>query len=128
MQLRTVRILAFAIAACLAGLSPAAAQITTGNISGTVHDAQGGVVPGATVVLTSESRNTALAPVTTNEAGVFVFPNITPDTYTVEISMDGFKTARRAGIRVSGGDRIGIPTITLEAGAIAAETPVSLSR
>jgi len=33
--------------------SPARAQITTGTVSGTVKDAQGGVVPGATVVLIS---------------------------------------------------------------------------
>ena len=91
--------------ALLAGLSPAAAQVTTGNISGTVQDAQGGVIPGATVVLISESRGTSLAPVTTNDAGVYVFPNVTADVYTVEVTMDNFKTVKRTGIRVSGGDR-----------------------
>ena len=99
--------------------SPARAQITTGNISGTVQDAQGGVIPGATVVLKSESRGTALAPVVTNEAGVYVFPNVTPDVYTIEVTMDSFKTVRRTGIRVSGGDRVGVPAMVLEAGGVA---------
>jgi hypothetical protein len=118
MQKRCVRVLAIALAAALAGLVPAAAQITTGNITGTVQDSQGAVVPGATVILISESRGTRSAPVVTNQAGVYVFPNVTADTYSVEVAMDGFKTVRRAGIQVSGADRVGVPTLTLEAGAI----------
>ena len=44
MQLRKSGMLALAIVAILAAAAPARAQITTGNISGTVHDAQGGVI------------------------------------------------------------------------------------
>src|SRR5687767_14363862 len=116
MQVRGVRVLVVMLASMVIGSSPAAAQITTGNVSGTVQDSQGGIIPGATVVLTSESRGTALAPATTNEAGVFVFANVTPDVYTVEVTMDSFKTARRTGVRVSGADRISLPVVTLEVG------------
>ncbi len=119
MQLRSVRVLAVAIVALLAGLAPAAAQITTGTVTGNVKDSQGGVIPGATVVLISDSRGTKLAPAVTNETGDFVVANVTPDRYTVEVTMDGFKTVRRSGVAVSGGDRIGVPSITLEAGTIA---------
>ena len=69
MQLRKCAMLALAILALLAAASPAVAQITTGNITGTVNDAQGGVIPGATVVLKSETRGTQIAPVVTNEHG-----------------------------------------------------------
>src|SRR3989441_1457156 len=93
--------------------APAAAQITTGTVSGVVKDAQGGVIPGATVVLISEARGTKSAPVVTNDTGVYVFPNVTPDTYTLEVTMDAFKTVRRPGVAVSGGDRIGIPSVVL---------------
>ena len=88
--------------ACLAALLltalPAAAQITTGNVLGTVKDSTGGVVPGATVVLISEARGTKSVPAVTNETGDYVFPNVTADTYTVEVTMDGFRTVKRAGI------------------------------
>jgi hypothetical protein len=100
---------------CLTAM-PVSAQITTGNVTGTVKDAQGGVVPGATVTLISEARGTKLAPVATNETGSYVIPNVTADTYTVEITMDGFKTVRRQGIKVSGGDRVAVPALTLEVG------------
>src|SRR6266566_8219793 len=99
--------------------TPVLAQITTGTVSGNVKDAQGGVIPGATVVLISETRGTKSTPALTNETGNFVFPNVTPDTYTVEVTLDAFKTVKRAGITVSGGDRVGIPPLTLEPGAIA---------
>src|SRR5437773_3937096 len=99
--------------------SPALAQITTGTVSGNVKDAQGGVIPGATVVLISETRGTKSAPALTNETGNFVFPNVTPDTYTVEVTLEGFKTARRTSVAVSGGDRVGVQALTLEAGALA---------
>jgi len=67
--------------------APVLAQITTGTVSGTVKDTQGGVIPGATVVLISETRGTKSAPAVTNETGDYVFPNITADTYTVEITL-----------------------------------------
>ena len=112
-------------AACLIALVlsaiPAAAQITTGTVLGNVKDSTGGVVPGATVVLVSEARGTKSVPAVTNETGDYVFPNITPDTYTVEITMDGFRTVRRTGVQVSGGDRVTVPALTLEPGG-AAET------
>ena len=107
------------IIAFLLASTPALAQITTGTVSGNVRDEQGGVIPGATVVLISEARGTKSAPAITNETGNYVFPNVTPDTYTVEVTMDAFKTVRRAGVAVSGGDRIGVPPLTLEPGTLA---------
>ncbi len=105
----------------LAAAIPVSAQITTGTVTGTVKDPQGGVVPGATVVLVSEARGTKSAPAVTSGTGDFVFPNVTPDTYTVEVTMDGFKTLRRQGIQVSGADRVAVPALTLEVGG-ASET------
>jgi hypothetical protein len=104
--------------ACMLASTAAIAQITTGTISGTVRDQQGGVIPSATVVLISEARGTKSAPAMTDAAGNYVFPNVTADTYTVEVSLDGFRTVRRTGIRLSGADRIGVPTIVLETGGI----------
>ena len=107
----------------LAAATSAPAQITTGTVAGTVKDAQGAVIPGATVVLISEARGTKSAPVTSSGTGDFVFPNVTPDTYTLEVTMDGFRTVRRSGVQVTGGDRVAVTALTLEVGG-AAETVV----
>src|SRR5438067_1421912 len=118
---RTIRVLSAVLGLLLAASVPASAQITTGTVSGTVKDAQGGVVPGATVVLISETKGTKSTPAVTNATGDYVFPNVTADTYTVEVSMEGFKTLSRKNVRVSGGDRVAVPNVTLEVGG-AAET------
>src|SRR5262245_4346708 len=88
---RTIRVLTVLGLLAIAAV-PARAQITTGTVSGTVKDAQGGVVPGATVVLVSESQGTRSNPSVTNTTGDYVFPNVASDTYSVEVSMQGFKT------------------------------------
>jgi Carboxypeptidase regulatory-like domain len=115
-----VRLSRSVLAACLIALwvsaVPASAQITTGTVVGNVKDTTGGVVPGATVVLISEARGTRSVPAITNATGDYVFPNITPDTYTVEVTMDGFRTVKRAGVSVSGADRVAVPALTLEPG------------
>src|SRR5450759_3874175 len=91
--------------------SSAPAQITTGSITGRVVDSTGGVVPGANVILVSESRGTKSAPVVTNDSGDYVFPNVTADTYTAEVTAKSFKTTRRTGIVVTGADRVGVPPL-----------------
>ncbi|MEO8482986.1 MAG: carboxypeptidase-like regulatory domain-containing protein [Acidobacteriota bacterium] len=115
---RTLRALWLAFMTLGAGMvaDAADAQITTGAVFGTVKDAQGAAVPGATVILISETRGTKSAPMVTNTAGEFSLPNITADTYTVEVAMDGFKTAARKGVPVSGGDRVAVPAVVLEVG------------
>ena len=103
----STRVLALALCAAWGFAAPASAQITTGAVTGTVTDAQGGVIPGATVVLISETQGTKLAPVVTNaRRAVHVIPNVTADTYTVEVTMSGFRTLTARGVKVSGGDRV----------------------
>ena len=103
----------------------AMAQITTGTVTGRVVDASGAVVPSAQVILISETQNTRTAPVRTNSTGDYVVPNLAPGTYTVEITADGFKTTRHEGIVVTGGDRVGVPPITLEVGGTTQTVEVS---
>ena len=117
--------------AVLVGTGTAAsAQITTGTISGTVADSQGGVIPGATVILTSETRGTSSVPVYTSGTGDYTFPNVTPDRYLIEVTMPGFRTLRQTGITVSGGDRVVVPQLVIEPGGaeetieVSAEVPL----
>ena len=109
---------------CLAALvltlcllpSSVLAQVTTGNVTGRVVDSSGSVIPGAQVVLISEVHGNRSATLTANGSGDYVFPDITPDTYTVEVTAPAFKKSLVRGIVVTGGDRVGVPPITLEVG------------
>jgi hypothetical protein len=108
----------------------ARAQGVTGTVNGTVRDAQGGVIPGATVTLISDARNTRSAPVVTNAQGGFVFPNVAADTYTVQVEMASFRTLRRSGVSVSPGSIVALGTLTIEVGGtsevltVTGETPL----
>src|ERR1035437_3180289 len=115
----TCNIIACLVVALFLLPSSAPAQITTGSATGGVADSTGGVVPGARVILVSETRGTKSAPAVTNDSGDYVFPNVTADTYTVEVTAASFKTLRRTGIVVTGGDRVGVPPLTLEVGGTA---------
>ncbi len=94
----------------------ASAQGVTGTVSGTVKDSQGLVVPGATVTLISEARGTQSTPVVTNATGDFVLPNVTADTYTVQVEMPSFRTLKRSGVAVSPGSRVALGALVVEVG------------
>src|SRR4030095_6943822 len=113
----------FGLAAIGAGLLllaaiSAAAQGITGTVSGTVTDQQGGVMPGATVTLVSETKGTRTAPVVTNPEGAFVVPNVPADRYTVQVEMPSFKTLSRTGIAVSNGSQVAVGKLGLEIGSL----------
>ncbi len=96
---------------------PATAQITSASVAGTVKDSQGGVIPGATVVMTSVTRGTTSETVTGDE-GYFVFPVVPADTYTLRITMVGFKTVEVPAFQVNAGDKRTLGTLTIEVGAL----------
>lgn len=96
---------------------PLLAQVTSGSVFGSVKDTSGAVIPGATVVLISTSRGTTLE-TTTNENGDFTFPNALGDTYTVRVTMDGFKALERRNVPVSPGERVVVPALVIELGAL----------
>ena len=77
------------LAICLASAS-AFGQAATGQITGTIEDAAGAVVPGATVTVTNLS-NGARREDSTGEGGEFAFLSLAPGKYKVEVSAKGFK-------------------------------------
>src|ERR1700730_6992779 len=91
------------------GFASSAAAQATATVAGTVKDAQGGIIPGATVTLISESRGTTFE-TQSGATGDFVVSNIPGDTYTVRVAMDGFKTSERKWLSVSPSDRAGVRT------------------
>ena len=101
----------------LAAPIAAAAQSTSGSVGGTVRDDQGAAVPGATVTVHSARRNDTQTTVT-NEQGDFVILNLLPDTYSLKITMDGFKAMERDEVVLNAADRLSVGSITLELGAM----------
>jgi hypothetical protein len=93
---------------------PQATVQAMGSIAGRVEDVQGGAIPGAAVVLISESRGTRSMPATSDAAGNYVFPNLTPDVYTVEATMPGFRTLRRVGVAVTAGNLSTVPALVMQ--------------
>ena len=74
----------------------------TSTISGTVVDSDGGVVPGATVVVKDVATGTTYTDVT-NGSGAFAVPALVAGTYTITVSLQGFKTAVIENVRVAPG-------------------------
>jgi hypothetical protein len=66
-------------------------QISQASLEGTVKDATGAAVPGATVTLRDKGTGASRA-VISGSAGEFNIPNLTPTEYSLTITMNGFKT------------------------------------
>jgi hypothetical protein len=75
---------------CFAQLA-VAQSLLSGDVAGTVTDATGAIVPGATVALKGEATGQARA-ATTNTSGNFRFSLLQPGTYTIEVKAPGFGT------------------------------------
>lgn len=89
---------------------------SSSSISGLVVDTAGGAIPGASVVVASDATGTKFEAVT-NGTGAFRVPALPVGTYSVTVSLAGFKTAVITDVRV----QLGIPTnvnATLEVGGI----------
>ena len=87
-------------AGLLALAVPAAAQFDRGQISGRVKDAQGAVVPGATVVATN--TQTQIESTTVSDGtGFFTFPNLPAGKYNVSAELQGFKKALRQNVTLT---------------------------
>ena len=107
---------------------PASAQTPSGEISGTVVDSSGSVLPGVRVTLTNAATN-AVRLTQSNESGVYVFPAVPPGTYALKVELEGFSTAEQTNINVQVGSANRFP-FTLAIGqltdvvSVVADTPV----
>jgi len=104
--------------------SPANAQVSTGSVSGNLVDAQGGVVPSATVKLINRGSNQVVSTESDN-AGSFHLALVQPGSYRVEISKQGFRQVAIDNIDVAVGADRGLGTIKLEIGEVTATVEVS---
>jgi len=87
------------------------------SLSGVVVDAGGGVIPGATIVVKNDATGFATT-VVTNTSGVFSLPALDVATYTVTVSLQGFKTVTVKDVRIIAGLAASVPKIALEIGSL----------
>src|SRR6185295_19874127 len=83
---------------CLLTLT-ALGQQTTGALTGTVGDASGAIVPGATVILKNSETGT-LRQAVTDDQGAFGFQSLEPGQYSITVEKTGFKKAQASKITV----------------------------
>jgi hypothetical protein len=111
----TKRTLLGAVLALLAMAGTAGAQTATGEITGTVRDTSGAVVPGATVTVHSDLTGLTRT-ATTNPSGAYSFPLLPVGTYSVSAQLAGFSVAKQSDIRLQV-DQVVRIDLTLAVGA-----------
>jgi hypothetical protein len=84
---------------------PVFSQGSSGRIVGTITDANGGAITGATVTILDVQRGTS-RPLTTDESGAYNAPNLTPGAYKVRVEFKGFKTTERQNIVLEVGQEL----------------------
>jgi hypothetical protein len=79
----------------------AAENLGSGSISGTVTDAAGAVIPGATVTATALASNASVNG-TTSEQGEFTLTSLPSGRYTLSVTAPGFQHYMQRNISVNG--------------------------
>src|SRR6185312_16227606 len=95
---------------------PLFAQAGTGGISGTVTDASGGAVPGATVTVLNPATGVSVESTTTG-VGVYSFPSLPPAVYQVTVSKNGYSTSQNSNVTVTV-DGVTTLNVALATGAV----------
>ena len=95
----------------------APAQMITGELSGTVLDASGAVIPDASITLTSEDTG-ASRTLASSASGEFVFAALRPGTYALKVEKAGFQTYERKGIVLTANQRVALGGLKLAVGQV----------
>ena len=101
----------------------AQAQSTTATISGTVTDATGAVIAGATVRASNQETGINRGTVT-DSSGRYSLPQLGLGLFSVEATMAGFQTEVRSGIRLTVG-REAVVDLRLNVGAVTERVEVT---
>jgi hypothetical protein len=117
------RISALLVAFALAFTGLAAAQETTGTISGRIVDSQGLAVPGVTVTAAGPQGSRSAV---SDADGRYTIPFATPGSYDVRAELQGFKTAQQKAISVSLGQTVNV-NLTMQVGGVTETVEVTAS-
>jgi hypothetical protein len=98
-------------------------QVTTGSILGTVHDAAGAVVPGATITIVDTGKGSTSTRVTDAD-GEYAVQFLLPGTYNVSVQVPGFKRSISSNVVVDIDQKARID-FNLEAGGVSETVEVN---
>src|SRR5437016_2867868 len=111
------------LAALAAAGASASAQSIYGSIRGLVTDPSGAVVASGKVMLINEGTNEQRS-VVSNNLGEYVFSQVIPGTYTVEVEAPGFKKVQRKGVILETQGNLTVD-LTLEVGNVSESVQVA---
>jgi hypothetical protein len=98
---RLVSLAAFWILILFIPLGMRAQDLTTSSyLTGTVSDSSGAIIPGAAVTVTG-TENGVVRMVKTDGSGNYTVPLLPPSTYTLKVSMPGFRDYTQDGITLT---------------------------
>ena len=117
------RALRAALVVCLAAGSAAAQGVTTGSMGGVVTDAQGAVVPGATVIAIHEPSGTSYEAVTQADGRFAILGMRVGGPYKVTAELAGFGTQTKDALSVTLGTSTDID-FTLSVAAVTEQVTV----
>jgi hypothetical protein len=123
-QLQFLRVMFVAIALFFGLTGIAVAQEITGSIVGTVKDANGGAVKGATVTITNNDTHLVVRTVTTNDDGDFTAPLLPVAFYDITVEATGFKKNLDQRVKLNVNERRTVDVV-LQAGNIAETVTVT---
>src|SRR5579859_1129174 len=109
----------------LSGAAPLRAQVDAGSVLGTVADASGGSVRGATVTLTNEGTNASLSTTTTGD-GTYKFSPVKIGSYKLTATLQGFQTVTQTGVIVNVGQEV-VVDFSLKPGSVTETVEVASS-
>src|SRR5215813_10160419 len=112
--------LAFILCALPAGASYG--QTVGAGLQGTVSDITGAVLPAATVAIKNSATGAGIE-LLTDERGRYLAALLQPGEYEIQVSLAGFQTVSRRGVRLAVGQNA-VVDIKLEVGQIAREIDV----
>jgi hypothetical protein len=112
-----------ALALTLGWGASAAAQTTTGGITGVVQDPGGGVLPGVTIKAVHEATNAETVTVS-NDVGLYVLRGLPVGRYTVIAELSGFQTAKNTDVVVRVNEDVRLD-ISMKVGAVSEMVTVS---
>ena len=122
-----VAVLVVCAALTILSATPTLAQTSPGRISGTVRDANGVALPGATITVINQETGTTARVVTSLATGAYEAANLQPGLYTVSADLMGFRKVIQRDRQLAAGATLTVD-LTLELKTSEAVTVTAMKR